>query len=376
MESIGEVSVLDSVTFHFDEDIISPLRSSGNYQYLPEKGQLAYLNTYPGSFDPGNDQSIKFFDFESGRVANTLRLDKGGGHGFVVIPTNFYYQTEDSIWVYPARVSLDYTEGFNYCELRLVNSRGQVEMRPSLASEGLRRGMAMPMSRQYGAIVKRGRNVVISSVINWGQRKLASPFYKLDSKNARSEVLEFKPYRAVSISSSLKSLLSSFKSLSEVRSVLNNKGDIVSNFPLDHRLSIIDEEGDVESKEVRSQYLGDLSVLNSVFEEEDSMRAALKNTGFYIGLLYDEANALYYRIVRLPRSSPQAEVTYTLMVINSEFELIAESKFSGAQYLFEKGVFVAQGGVFVLLDSALEKTMSFAKLGFLKSERDKGIVLN
>ncbi|GAB5533347.1 MAG: hypothetical protein Roseis3KO_51240 [Roseivirga sp.] len=361
---VGEVEVLDSLTFYIDEDTVFPLKSAGCYQFLPEENQLVFLNTYPGRPDLEELQSIRFFNFDTGQEVDSIVLDKRGGHGFVLTPTNFYYQSSDSIWVYPARVRIDWrTEGLNYHEIGLVNSGGQVEMRPSLVPGAIRAGMAVPMSKGHGAIVRRGRELIVSSLVSWKSGRLASPFYTLDIKNARAGVIDFRPYRDIQPSKSIRSRLNAFKKFSEVRSVINAREELVSCFPLDHLLSIIDKNGDVEKVLVKSRYLEALPELEDKPVSSEALTKVLNTAGYYVGLLYDADRDYYYRLVKLPKSNEKDADMYTIMVVNSRFELMAESAFNGDTYLFEKGVFVAKGGLFVLSNPKSNGEMTFVKLG-------------
>lgn len=361
---IDEVAVLDSVTFHIDEDIISPLKSAGCYQFLPKENQLAFLNTYPGSRNLDEPQGIRFFSFDSGQEVDSVILDKRGGHGFVVTPTNFYYQSRDSIWVYPARLKINQrTEALNYHEIGLVNGKGQVEMRPSLIPGAIRAGMATPMSRNYGAIVRRGRELVISAAVSWGRKKLSSPFYTLDIRNAKAGVIDFRPYRSIDPVKSFRSRLGSFKELSEVRSVINRKAELVSSFPIDHYLTVIDTERDVERVLVKSRYLSALPHLQERTDDSKALMKALNTAGYYLGILYDVERDRYYRLVKLPKSDGKEGAIYSVMVINNRFELLAESIFDGGTYLFEKGVFAAKGALFVLSNPKTQGQMTFMKLG-------------
>jgi hypothetical protein len=364
LHPIGEVRVLDDVTFYLDQDIISPLRSAGCYQFLNDENQLAFLDTYPGTPSPDEKQSIRFFDFDNGQEVNSIVLEKHGGHGFVVTPTFFYYQSKDSIWVYPARVNINKkTEALNYYEIGLINGKGQVEMRPSLIPDALRPGMAMPMSDSYGAIVRRGRELIISAVVSWRRKKLASTFYTLDIRSARAGVIDFRPYRGINPAKSYRSRLGFFKKLSQVRSVVNKKTELVSNFPLDHHLAIIDKERNVRRVLVKSRYLSALSQLEEEPDNSKTVLDVLNTAGYYSGLLYDEDRDRYYRLVKLPKSDEKDTDMYTVMVISSRFELLAESAFNGDAYLFEKGVFVAKGGLFVLSNPKDQGQMTFVKLG-------------
>ncbi len=363
---IGEVGVLDSMTFYIDKDLVFPLKSAGCYQFIPEENQLAFLNTYPGIPDLEELQSIRFFNFDTGQEVDSIVLDRRGGHGFVLTPTNFYYQSRDSIWVYPARVSIDWrTEGLNYHEIGLVNSKGQVEMRPSLIPDAIRAGMAVPMSKGHGAIVHRGRELIVSSLVSWKSGQLTSPFYTLDIRNARAGMIDFRPYRDINPSKSVRSVLRSrsFKKFSEVRSVVNAKNELVSSFPLDHRLSVMDRNGDVERVLVKSRLLSDLPHLQEDPENPKTTLRVLNTAGYYSGILYDDDRDLYYRLVKLPKSDEKDANAYAVMVIDKNFELLAESAFDGGRYLFEKGVFVAKGGLFVLSNPQIQGQMTFVKLG-------------
>lgn len=282
----------------------------------------------------------------------------------MITPTNFYYQSEDSIWVYPARVKLNsQTEGINYHEIGLLNSRGQVEMRPSLISGGIRSGMSRPMSPRYGGISRRGRQLIVSSQVLWGRKSSGSPFYTLDIKNARTGIIDFTPYKDLEVVKPFRSELNTVKRLSTVRSVMNRKDELVANFPLDHRLSVIDKGERVKKVMVKSRYLTTMPDLASLPEKGSSLEAGLEMAGFYAGILYDDVKDQYFRIVRLPTSSLNELPRYTVMVINNEFELIAESEFDGGQYLFEKGLFVGSGGLFVLSKPDAADRMTFVKLG-------------
>lgn len=363
-DSIDGVGILDSVTFNIGENIVSPLKSAGCYQFLSKENQLAFLNTYPGTTNLDEPQSIRFFDFDSGLEVDSVILDKRGGHGFVVIPTNFYYQSRDSIWVYPARVKINKrTEMLNYHEIGLVNAKGQVEMRPSLIPGAIRSGMATPMSRGYGAIVRRGRELIVSAVVSWERKRLASPFYTLDIRSAKADVIDFRPYRSVNPTKLFRSRLGSFTWFSEVRSVINNKAELVSNLPMDHYLTVIDRERDVERVLVKSRYLSTLPRLEERTDDSKALMKVLRNSGLYLGVLYDEERDRYFRLVKLPKSDGEKTDRYSVMVINNRFELLAESLFDGSAYLFEKGVFVAKGGLFVLSNPKTHDQMTFVKLG-------------
>ena len=54
--------------------------------------------------------------------------------------------------------------------------------------------------------------------------------------------------------------------------------------------------------------------------------------------------------------------TYSVMIIDKDFNLLTEKQFESKDYLFEKGLFAAKGGLFVLKNDMLPDRMTFHKL--------------
>ncbi|KYG72341.1 DUF4221 family protein [Roseivirga echinicomitans] len=366
---IGDVKVVDSVSFFFDSTTVSPLFTVGRFQYIPEENRLAYLNNVSnGRYLEFKNmvESIKLFDFESGLVNQTIPLIHYG-RNMVSDPSYFFYRSPDSIWVYPSNPIVNFRGDF---QMALMDDKGWVDMRIQLR-DVFKRG-ARPMSGRFGAIVQRGEELIISSYIPSLGRDANSTFIKVDINNWRSDFLEYdpRPYKDISVKFKGNTSWSSFRDLAEIRSVKDNDNNVVSNLPLDHRLWVLSPSGKTKGIEVRSKYLLGFPILDYEPSDQAELGLQVKASGRYIGILFDAKREIYYRITRLSLADIeplrnkdfQPEFTYTVMAIDKEFNLLAESKFSSKDYLFEIGLFEGPEGIYVLRNSVDENKMVFDNL--------------
>ncbi|WP_421987678.1 DUF4221 family protein [Roseivirga sp.] len=372
----------DSIQFLFDEHTIQPSTSTGIFQYLPDENSVAYLNQRARIYSTREQyvpyqRSMQFFDLSSGKMSSSFPLKWSGRERIINEIQNFYAASPDSIWVYPAKFGKDL--GMDM-PIALLNGKGEVEFRVPM------RGDRMPVPTPYGlgGIAQRGNELIISSWIAWKENRMRSPFTNLKIRNAELGVIDYKPIPYQDFNIYLypgkrrepSTSWSSYGDLAQVSSVINQKNELVSNFPLDHRLSIQSSSGKVRRKSLPSQYLSDFPILETKLKTNKELRIQAKASGRYIVVLYDQENELYYRVGRMPLDDLeplndfrfQPTYIYFVMVIDSNFNLIKEKEFRSAEYLFEKGLFAAKGGLFILKNDSLPDRMIFHKLELVKRD--------
>ena len=376
MDQGFRIEVTDSIQFVFDEQTIHPSQSLGLFQYLSEENSVAYLNhrnefAHRKSKRSSYYRGIQFFDFSSGKISLSVPLKRSGRNRVISDIQYFYAGSPDSIWVYPSQFGKDLGMSM---PIGLFNNKGEVEMRLPLRRDG----MPVPKLTGMGGITQRGGELIMSSWIHWTENRMRAPFTRLKIKNGNIDFIDYKPipYRDIPFyltkgsRSTPGTSWNDFNDLAEVSSVINVHNELVSSFPLEHRLSILKADGRVTRKKVQSVFLDDFPVIQTMIKKSQELRANTRGSGRYLGLLYDSENELYYRIVRMAVAditplysrTYMPSYTYSVMIIDKDFNLLTEKQFESKDYLFEKGLFAAKGGLFVLKNDMLPDRMTFHKL--------------
>lgn len=135
-------------------------------------------------------------------------------------------------------------------------------------------------------------------------------------------------------------------------SVINNNGEIVISFPVDHYIHVYNGNSEKEKNLVKSQFLDSFQSYNvnkSVFQDYDQQYN--NSVGSYHSLLYDKWRKLYYRVV-LPYNdfynsdgtvNLKEDRPFTIMILDKDFKVLNEVKFPGKQFVFGNILAVKEG---------------------------------
>ncbi|MDR2834676.1 MAG: DUF4221 domain-containing protein [Bacteroidales bacterium] len=132
---------------------------------------------------------------------------------------------------------------------------------------------------------------------------------------------------------------------------VNNKDEIIVSFSTDHSLYIYQDFVLKKKKECRSSFIKDFPqpiALNQINDMELYENRSNEST-VYIGIYYDKNRDVYYRTVKLKvreQSKTLFDINdfmYSIMLIDSNFEVIGEQLFNNKEYLFNSLVVTSEG---------------------------------
>lgn len=337
----SEKDIVRSIDFQLDEFTAAPdIFSSGVFQAYQDK--IYYLNRIT--------RDIKVFDIAGGETISTINLKREGPNSVGPEPSYFRVIGEDSILVYSS---------FNGYKLSLINEKFEV-MASYLLKPKDSRGFIF--SGAPRAIAKSG-DFIFSGFYHYDYDLYGqfSPVIKTSTIEVETSFLSFpKVYGGMQTLN----LVPKYKTHLSPTVVSGSDDAIVFSMPLDHSLYVsYDQFRTFRKVQAPSAHLKKILFMNNDFVgmypgngryNEEARRVSILG-GRYTDLLFDAESLVYYRVVRLAYSEKiyneyQSGIRqklipeqYSVMVLDSNFEVIGEKEFSADDFQFRASFVTAEG---------------------------------
>ncbi|MFY0591278.1 DUF4221 family protein [Roseivirga sp.] len=352
-ESFEKVLRLDKETTH-------PWIPGSYFQYVNELDAIAYLNQITSS--------IKFFDFKSNTVNHTIRIPRIGPNSTGKKPQVMYVHNKDSIFIF---------SHLNHGELGLYDFNGI-----KLRSYNLNVVDDLDAPQHYAVLTDVYGSIIVVKdklfaslrILRSSKVKNYAPLLELDLNSGEvSQLMEPLPYSKIKTEK-----IPYHKKLLSSRIAYNfEKDHLVVNYPMDHDLFVIDEKNRIQVIDGRNHEFDKFVILKKDIKkytnQEHTYEVFFKGPR-YDGILYNPFTKHYYRVIRL--GMEQGDINkwkrgekvkifqrFFIDVFNESFMKIASSEFTDEKLLFEQGMFVGPGGLWVLQpQSDDENEMKFTLL--------------
>lgn len=348
----------------FDHETAISDFNNGLFQVVGE--EVYYLNKIT--------QAIKVFSLIDGQVSKTIKLEKIGPSAVGPQVEVFHVISRDSILVF--------SEFFKN-EVSLIDRNSQIINTFSSWPENSMLGdyQGEMLSKKTGAIQVMGSYIYLAHCIyNKRILKGGSMITSVDMSNGEVRILDELPSYGEMVDVDRLIIVPAF--LSPDLRIRND--ELIVNYPVsDDVFSLNLKRNEVYSYSGKSQFMNGVKMtskeVNAYSNKAamiDEMRSISTLSGYYWKLLYDPFRSVFYRVVRLPYNEGiyrkyksglldrlTESVKYSVILLDTELNVLSENEFSADEYNFSKGVFVTEDGLFVYDEAASsEDKVVFANL--------------
>lgn len=327
-----------------------------NYMQIVNDKKIAIYN------QPVN--SICLFCITSGKQIGEVQLYKSGPYAVTGIQ-GFFYQSEDSIWLYRSWQQ----------ELILVNSKGEILDRRMLKdklypTEKQVYSVApfpltdLPMQKIGDMLIMQGMNgpevrdglLPASTILyNICLRKLyiMNSYPRIYGEKCMNENWGAFSYRIVPYT-------------------VNSKKEMVISFPADDSISVYSLK-EKSYKRFFAGYSQETDIQPLAGESKADMQKHYLEQYQYAGIFYDKFHNLYYRLVLLPIYDYDVnnDIQYkplSIIVLDSLFDKVGEYNLDKACYKY-RNTFVSEEGLHINVYSENDDYLKFITLKLVKNEK-------
>lgn len=302
--------------------------------------------------------TICVFDIPSTKQKATVHLYKEGPNAVNDIQ-GFYYQSNDSIWLYR----------YWQQELVLLNDLGMIQSRYSISKNWI------PQPHQYSVsplpgtdnpIVKTGDIIILQGMngpeVEQGGIPAVSIFYDLKSEKARKG----NPYPA--IYGDAKEINKNWDAIAYrlVRYTMNPAKEMILSYPADDSIRVYNMK-----EETTQSFFAGTTQENDVRphtpkSSKDGLENYLEHSQ-YAGIWYDKFRHIYYRLVSLPAKeyAINDETTYKkplgIILLDESFQKIGETQLETGNYIY-RNCFVSSEGFHINVPSEDDDYLKFLTL--------------
>lgn len=326
-----------------------------NYMQLINSNQLGIYN------QPAH--TICIFDIGTGKEVKKVQLYKEGPNAVIDIQ-GFYYQSEDSIWLYRSWQQ----------EFVLINEYGEIIDRKMLADKlppidkHAYYSVApfpltdLPILKIENTLILQGMNgpevengllpaTTILYDFNSNKIRLANPYPNIygDEINERWGTFSYRvtPY------------------------TLNEKNEMIVSFPADDSIRVYS----IKEESYMSYFAGYSAKTNikplSLKSSQTDLQEQYLEQYQYAGILHDKFHNLYYRLVMLPtfdydiRKPNTQYKELAIIILNSSFEKVGEYTLEKACYKY-RNIFVSEDGLHINIQSDDDDYLKFVTLNVVE----------
>lgn len=311
------------------------------------------------------ENTICIFSIKGKKEIKKIRLYKEGPNAVLGVQ-GFYYQSDDSIWVYKQWEK----------EFILINESGEIIdkkiLREKLAHVTKQHPFTVgPFPLGDMPISKIGDIMILQGMGGPGEEDGLYPattvLYDLKSDELRIA----NPYPIIYGNEVAKHWNTFAYRVAPY--TLNNKDEMVVSFPASDSVRVYDVHNDsYESFFAGYSLETDIKPLPTNHSRMDLDIQYLEQYQ-YMGILYDKHHDLYYRLMLFPTfdydiSIPSSQYKeMAIIVLNSSFEKVGEYKLGKAKYYFNN-VFVTEEGLYINVPSDDDDYLRFITFKVCKNE--------
>ena len=344
---------LNEYTFEEKEDKIFQIDEtiSQATSYIQIKDDLMLFYNKPG-------HNICVFDIPSTKMVKKIQLHKEGPNHVYGIQ-GFYYETNDSIWLYNSWLStFVLVDSLGY-----VNSKFVLDENKSIDTQYYSASPMpltdMPIEKIKNTFILQGMN---GPSVETGNIPAATVMYNIES-DSYSIV---NPYPDVyGDGREINKKWDTF-SYRAVPYTIGQEDIIVSSFPADDNIQIYDNN----EKSYKKYFAGYSEKTNIKPSNGNTIDSYLKDyleQYQYAGIFYDKYNNLYYRIVLLPLSEYDIKDRSTqyknlsIVILDSSFNKVGEHNLKYQKYVY-RNTFVSTEGLHINIVSEDDDYFKFITL--------------
>lgn len=328
-----------------------------NYMQVVNGEKMAIYNL------PTN--SICFFDISSGNEIKKISIHKTGPNAVIGIQ-GFFYQSEDSIWLYRSWQQ----------ELVLINSHGEIidkkELKDKLYPAQKQKYSVSPFPLTDLPIQKCGDLLVMQGMngpeVKDGLLPASTILYNISLNTLSLE----NPYPAI-YGENINERWGAF-SYRAVPYTLNDTGEMVVSFPADDSISVYS----LKTKKYQRHFAGysrETDVKAIAGDSKSDLQRHYLEQYQYAGIFYDKFHNLYYRLVLLPifdydiiDKNTQFK-PLSVIILDASFNKVGEYDMGRADCRYRNS-FVSEEGLHINVYSDDDDYLRFITLKLVENEKE------